>query len=147
MKNTLFVLCILLAVVNRTLAEPTQVAEEPEEWQLAVKFRYEMSALTRFLEDTIAATPVVEGIDLTKSRRGERWVVEGRSMYSGDWVFQVSPPRSKLFTLTYLIEGSDRRVVLSCVRENESRNDLAAISWSERMLENKSRSSLWPRRD
>lgn len=104
----------------QTPKERREIERRARGWKKEVAARFDLDALTRFLQAAIAAKTSAGGVDLSQSQVGARWEFGGCWMKSGDWTFLADDPKADTFSLQFLHSGGTRLFLWECVREGKT---------------------------
>jgi hypothetical protein len=89
MRTTWVLLAALLSFgfIVETPESRKEREQQHQLWRKQFQRAYDLKALHTFLAEQIAATPQIEGVDLSKSRLAARWSLSEGVARCGDWVF------------------------------------------------------------
>jgi hypothetical protein len=137
---------ILLALLSCAFALPETPAEradrvkEERAWKKLFVETYDLDSLHVFLKSQIAAIPLVEGVDLRKSKIERKWWFGGLGVSCGDWSFSAKSISSPEFNLSWTYEEIrrnddtilQRSVTFACLRESKSVFRMISVCRSDR---------------
>ena len=119
-----FLLLLLTACGCQHALSPEEVRaaldQREQEWRAFVAEKYNLPALTAFLDQTVAEWKILGGLDLSTQRFAPTWTVGGSVMKSGDWYFNAWDLASDTFTLHATFSEAMKRVTFHCLRVSQT---------------------------
>jgi hypothetical protein len=119
MNTRLVILFILLVTsgcqnVGRSPDEVSAaLAQREQGWRAFVSEKYDLTALTAFLKQTVTEWKILGELDLSNQHYAPVWTVDGSTMTSGQWYFNAWDRTSDSFTLHTTMK---KRVTFHCFR-------------------------------